>query len=312
MQKRNNIYLLSSLLIMAAFLVLIILFGNSRDTISVDKNLFKVTDQTKIDRVSLQKGNEQIELHFDGSKWMVNNSFEADRQLIQVFFATLLQAEPRRPVAQRLRDSIHQQINTSGVKVKLYESETLLKSFMVAGNDRKTETYYELAADLSPYLMTIPGYRVYVAAIFELPGYEWRDKRIFNFKWENFKRLTASFAGTEKESFAISFQDRFFGLEGNPAADTTKLNDYLDAVSLVQAVRYVPAGESPRYDSLLATTPYYSIEATDIANRSYRLDLYPPIKQDPAVLGKLHDGQAVLISREDLLRLDRKRSYFVR
>jgi len=312
MQKRNNIYLLSSLLVMSVFLVLIVLFGNSRDTISVDKNLFKVADQTKIDRVTLKKGNEQIELHFDGSKWMVNNSFEADRQMIQVFFATLLQAEPRRPVAQRLKDSIHQQINASGVEIKLYESEVLLKNFRVAGNDRKTETYYELAGDLSPYLMTIPGYRVYVAAIFELPGYDWREKRIFNFKWENFKRLTASFSGNEKESFAISFQDRFFGLEGKPVADTTKLNDYLDAVSLVQAVRYVPAGESARYDSLLATTPYYSIEVSDIANRSYRLDLYPPIKQDPAVLGKLQDGQAVLLSREDLIRLDRKRSYFTR
>ncbi|MEY4931234.1 MAG: hypothetical protein RI909_1958, partial [Bacteroidota bacterium] len=101
-------------------------------------------------------------------------------------------------------------------------------------------------------------------------------------------------------------------LEGKPAADTTKLNDYLDAVSLVQATRYLPAGESPLYDSILRTKPYYSIEVTDIANRRYHLDLYQPLKQDPAVLGKLGDGQALLISREDLLRLDRKKSHFDR
>jgi hypothetical protein len=312
MPKRNNIYLLGSLLVMTAFLVGIMFFGNSKDRISVDKNLFKVADQTKIDRVILKKANEQIELHFDGSKWMVNNSFEADRQLIQVFFATLLQAEPRRPVAQRLRDSIHQQITKSGVEVKLYEGEMLMKNFRVSGNDRKTETYYEHASDISPYLMTIPGYRVYVAAIFELNPYDWRDKRIFNFNWQNFKRLTASFSGNEKENFAISFQDKFFGLEGIPEADTTRLNDYLDAVSLVQVVRYLPLGESPAYDSMLTTNPYYSIEVSDIANRTYRLDLYPPIKQDPAVLGKLSDGQAVLIGREDLIRLDRKKSHFER
>lgn len=312
MPKRNNIYLLSSLLVMVALLAILILFGNSSDKIAVDKNLFKVADQTKIDRVVLKKSNEQIELRFDGAKWVVNNSFEADRQMIQVLFATLLQAEPRRPVAQRLLDSIHQQINTMGVEVKLFEGETLQKNFLVGGNDRKSETYYELAGDDSPYLIAIPGYRVYVAAIFELNAYDWRDKRIFNFNWQNFKRLTASFAENEKESFAISFQNKFFGLEGNAKADTTKLNDYLDAVSLVQAVRYLPAGESAVYDSVLATKPSYSIEVSDIANRTYRLDLFPPIKQDPAVLAKLGDGQALLISREDLIRLDRKKSHFER
>lgn len=312
MPKKNNIYLLGSLLVLSAVLVVLILFGNSNNKISIDKDLFKLPDQNNIDRVLLQKSNEQIELHFDGSKWMVNNSFEADRQMIQVFFAALLQAEPRRPVAQRLRDSIHQQIMKAGVEVKLYEGETLKKNFSVLGNDRKTETYYELAGDLSPYLMAIAGYRVYLAGIYELSSYDWRDKRIFNFNWQNFKRLTASFTGNKPESFAISFQDRFFGLEGNIDADTTKLNDYLDAVSLVQALRYLPAGESPRYDSLLATTPFYSIEAFDIANRSYRLDLYAPLKQNQDVLGKLQDGQALMISREDFIRLDRKRSHFSR
>jgi len=312
MPKMNNIYLLGSLLVMTIFLVVILFFGNSNDRISVDKNLFKVADQTKINRVILKKANEQIELYFDGTRWMVNNSFEADRQLIQVFFATLLQAEPRRPVAKRLRDSIHLQISNAGVEVKLFEGETIMKNFMVIGNDRKTETYYELAGELAPYLVTIPGYRVYVAAIFELAAYEWRDKRIFNFNWQNFKRLDASFPANEKENFSISFQNSFFGLEGIPQADTTRLNDYLDAVSLVQAVRYLPLGESAVYDSVLTTSPYYSIEVTDIANRIYSIDIFNPLERDPAVLGKLHDGQAVLIGREDLIRLDRKRSHFVR
>jgi hypothetical protein len=213
-------------------------------------------------------------------------------------------------VALRLKDSVHQQIIQRGVDVALYEGELLVKNFKVAGNDTKTETFYELDGDNSPYWVTIPGYRVYVAAIFELSALDWRDKRIFNFNWQNFKRLTATIHELDKESFAISFQDKFFGMEGNPKADTTKLNDYLDAVSLVQVKRYLPDGESPRYDSMLATRPYYTIEVSDIANRSYRLDLYPPAKQDEVILGRMGDGQAVLIGREDFIRLDRKKSHF--
>jgi len=278
----------------------------------VDKNIFKVVDQTKIDRVILKKQDEQVELHYNGSKWMVNNTFEADRQLIEVLFATLLQAEPRRPVAQRQLDSVNQRLLHQGTTVKLYEGEELRKDFLVSGNDRKSETYYELAGESSPYLITIPGYRVYVAAIFELASLDWRDKRIFNFNWQNFKRLTATYKGNEKESFAISFQDAYFGLEGNSQADTTKLNDYLDAVSLIQAIRYLPQGESTAYDSILTTLPYYSIEATDIANRNYRLDLYSPKRGEAVVLGKMGEGPAVLIRLEDFIRIDRKKSHFAR
>ena len=311
MAKKLNLYLLVSLLVMSSLLIVIIFFGNSTNKIEVDKNLFKVADQTKIDRVILKNLDQEIELHFDGSKWRLNNSYEADRQLIQVFFATLLQAEPRRPVALKLRDSIHQQIIHKGVDVKLYEGDLLVKNFKVAGNDRKTETFYELADNGSPYLVRIPGYRVYVGAIFELAALDWRDKRVFNFNWQNFKRLTSTIRENKKESFAISFQDKFFGLEGNQQADTTKLNDYLDAVSLVQVKRYLTNNESVSYDSMLNTMPDYSIEVSDIANRIYRLDLYQPKKQGEAILGKMGDGQTVLIGHEDFIRLARKKSHFV-
>jgi hypothetical protein len=309
---RNNVYLLISLLLMVALSSSLVFFGNSDQQSSVNKNLFKIEDQAKIDLVILKGASEEVKLHFDGSKWMVNNSFEADRKLIEVFFATLLQAEPRRPVAQKLKDSVHQQIMKEGVDVQLYQGEILMKNYRVLGNNRKTETYYELDGESTPYVVAIPGYRVYVGAIFELNDYDWRDKRIFNFNWQNFKRLTANFQRNEKESFSISFQGKFFGLDGNQKADTTQLNDYLDAVSLVQAVQYIPEGESTAYDSLLHTPPYFSIEVTDIANRVYLLDVFQPNKLDPLVLGRLGDGQALLIRREDFIRLDRKRSHFER
>jgi hypothetical protein len=309
---KRNIYLLGSLMGLLAFLTVMVLFENFDNTVSIDKDLFKVADQTKIDRVVLQRNAEQTELHFDGTRWMVNNSFEADRQLIQVFFATILQTEPKRPVAQRLIDSVNQQIISTGVQVKLFEGEVLMKDFSVAGNDRKTETYYQLAGDPAPYIATIPGYRVYVGAIFELPSYEWREKRIFNFRWENFKQLKVSFAGNKKEDFSISFQGKFFGLDGNPAADTTRLNDYLDAVSLVQAMRYLPKGGSTVYDSLLTGAPSYTIQAIDIANRTYVLDVYPPIRGESAILAKVNGDQPLLMRKEEAEKISRSRSYFVR
>lgn len=312
MLGRRNLILLVSLGIQICLCAVLLVFTNQGTTLAVDKDLFKVSDQTEIDKVLLMGSAKPFELAYDGSKWMVNNSFEADRQLVTIFFATLMQAEPKRPVGELLKDSIQEHILKKGTHVKLFEGENLVKDFWVSGNDRKTETYFLLEGDNLPYLVTIPGYRLYVASLFELPDTEWRDKRIFNFRWENFKSLTASFTGDTKENFTISFQNKYFGIEGLADSDTTKLNDYLDAVSLIKGSRFLSSGESSVYDSLSQTAPEFTIVVTDIANRTYELEVFPGVPSRIEILGRLNREILVVFDRQQIARIARKRHYFGR
>ncbi|HRG79324.1 MAG TPA: hypothetical protein PL167_06920, partial [Cyclobacteriaceae bacterium] len=165
MQAKRNLQLLVSLVILTSLCFVFIFIGNRSNTIEVDKDLFRVEDQTQINKVVLESSGKQVELRYDGSKWVVNNLFEADRQLVTVFFATIMQAEPKRPVSEALQDSVNQYIQRNGIHIKLLEGETMVKDFWASGNDRKTETYFQLPGDKTPYLVTIPGYRVYVASI---------------------------------------------------------------------------------------------------------------------------------------------------
>jgi hypothetical protein len=312
MQAKRNLRLLISLVILTGLCFVFIFSGTRSNTIEVDKSLFRVEDQTQVNKVVLEASGKQIELRYDGSKWVVNNSFEADRQLVTVFFATIMQAEPKRPVSETLLDSVNHYIQKKGIHIRLFEGEAVVKDFWASGNDRKTETYFQLTGDKTPYLVTIPGYRVYVASIFELPANDWRDKRIFNFRWETFKSLISSFHKEPREDFTISFKSQYFGIDGLPEADTTKLNDYLDAVSLINGVRFVSAGESKVYDSLLLTTPDFTILVTDIANRKYQLEVFPPAVGETAILGRLNRESPVVFNRKEIALISRKRSYFVR
>jgi hypothetical protein len=312
MSSKKNIYLLLSLIILSTLLIALLLIGNNNNNVLIDKEIFKVDNQQKINRIVINKKNEQINLSYNGIKWVVNDSLEADRQLIQVFFATLLQAEPKRAISQKLSDSVAQSIIQFGTKIDLYEEATLVKSFSVLGNENKNETVYKLENDPQPYLVTIPGYKVYVAGIFELSTMDWRDKRIFNFNWQNFKQLTATFTSEPKENFTISFQNGFFGIEGNPEADTTNLNNYLDAVSLLQTSHYIRAEEMHQYDSLFKAAPNFSIVVSDIANRMYSLRVFNTPVNVTYVPAILNDREAILIDLNELLRIYRKRSYFLK
>jgi len=312
MQAKRNLQLLVSLVILTSLCFVIIFLGNRSNTIEVDKDLFRVEDQAQVNKVLIETSDKQVELRYDGSKWVVNNSFEADRQLVTIFFATIMQVEPKRPIAETRQDSISQYLQKNGIHIRLYEGETVVKDFWARGNDRKTETYFQLTGDNTPYLVTIPGYRVYVASIFELPANDWRDKRIFNFRWETFKSLQTTFPKEPQENFTISFKSQYFGIDGLAQADTTKLNDYLDAVSLINGARFVSPGESSAYDSLLKTIPAFSILVTDIANRTYQLEVFPPALGEMAILGRLNRESPVVFNRKEIALISRKRSYFVR
>lgn len=310
MQEKRNTRLLISWGVLMAVAGVLLYLGNAPSREVVDKDLFRVVDQNEVDQFTIQKpGADLIEIRFDGSKWMVNNSFEADRQLITVFFATLLQAEPKRAVAIGQRDSISQEINQHGVQVKLFIEDEVVKDFRVIGNDRKTETYFQLNQDNTPYLVTIPGYRVYVGSVFELTPGEWRDRRIFNFNWQNFKSLSLSHLDS-KNNFTVSFQDQFFGIEGLSQADTTRLNDFLDAVSLLQASRFIELNDTLRWERSRNQQPEFSIQVLDIANREYALEIFPRVPEQSSVLGRINRQTLALFSAQDIARIARKRMDF--
>ena len=278
----------------------------------VDPLLFKVEDPAKIDRVVLEMNNKKVDLHFDGTYWKVNR-FEADRALIDVLFAALAQALPKRPVAANQRDSINDILNTQGVTVSLFEGPELKKQFLAGGNAQKRETYFRMDKNSETYLMTIPGYRVYLADIFAIDENGWRDKRVFNFAWRNFKSLITVNTADPSAGFVISRPDRSLTVtvEGMNEPDTSRVNTYLDDVQQLSANQIISKG-THRYDSLAQTKPVNTIEVHDIANRTYRLELFPALRGETVILGVAHEGDLVLFGRKKLFRVVKKRTFFKR
>lgn len=228
----------------------------------------------KIDRVVLQSSKGKIILNYNGAKWMVNESYEADRQMIKVLFAALKQIEAKRTVASNLQDSIRKEIIANGIKVSCYEGETLAKEFWSKGNSQNSETYFQLN-DGIPYLVTIPGYRVYVASVFEVPTSDWRDKTVFNFNWQNIKSVEVKFPKNEKQNFKASFQNKVFSVENIAQTDTTKLAAFMDAIIQLRAEKILTAEQSHTYDSLLTTSTLEEITVQDVANRNFSLKIFP-------------------------------------
>ena len=308
MQERRNKRLALIFVVLCCLTLAAYFAGRSNGTVDVDKNLFKDFDLKDINQVTMASKNGNVFLKFNGSKWTVNEQFNADASMIQVLFATLQQAEPKRPVSPSLSDSVSRSLKEGGVHVSLSSPEGEEMSFFAGGNDKKTQAFFCLdGADATPYIMSIPGYRVYVTGIFEMPESEWKDKLVFGFNWRNFESLEAAFPESHDKGFKVSMRDNYFGIDGIASVDTARLNQFLDDVSLLTAVNFV---DQPIFDDSSTPPPTISITVRDIAQRAYTLDLYWSDRTAKSIPGLINGKQWAYFLPEKVQEILRKRSFF--
>ena len=308
MQEKKNKRL--AILLFALCCVTVIVFYLGRDgTVEVDKNIFKDYDLKSIDQIVLESRKGRVDLKFNGTKWEVNNQFDADASLIEVLFATLQQAEPKRPLAASVQDSVSNELKKNGVKVSLHSAGKTESIFYAGGNTQKTQAFFYADGDDSkPYLVTIPGYRVYVSGIFELPEKDWKNKFVFGFNWRNFQRLEATFPQKPSDNFEVAFDDNYFSVQGLAAVDTTRLNDYLDDVSLLTVDEYIDNNVFP--DSLSKPSPVLILTVKDIGQRVYSLEIYSPSKKGELAPGLINRVQWAFFDPRKFQNIIKTRSFF--
>jgi hypothetical protein len=310
MQRKRNIQLLFALGYLIATTVLVWFFFNRKEEEVVDKNIFRVEDLKQIDKIILTKNEQDIELKFDGARWKVNNQL-ADRSMIDVLFATLQQAEPKRAVSESLQDSINTLLQEEGVKIRLYNADGLQKEFLAGGNTNKTQAYFKNPGEDESYVVVIPGYRVYTSGIFELEESGWKDKYVFNFNWKNFQALKSSTPGFPKNDFEIGMGKTYFEVRGLAAVDTTKLNDYLDAISFLTVDQFITKEEVENYDSLIKGKPFLDLQVSDVSGKIYSLSLYEP-GYKTYVLGIIQGSQPAFFDKRKIAAILKKRGWFIK
>jgi hypothetical protein len=247
-------------------------------------------------------------LKFNGAKWRVNDQL-SDVDMVDVLFATLQQAEPKRPFSGGEQDSVNETLTKQGVIVRLFEGEILQKEFIAGGNAAKTQAYFKNVETDEWYVMSIPGYRVYTSGIFELNESGWKDKYVFNFNWKNFKQLKASFPANPRDNFEVEMGKEYFEVKGMEA-DTSKLNDFLDAISLIRVDEYINRVEALTQDSLLRDKPQMEIVVNDISGKTFQLSIYKTHSPN-TLLGIVNGNQPAYISKQKFNDLLKPRTWFL-
>jgi hypothetical protein len=308
MQEKRNKQLAASLVVMIIAIVTFWFFAFRESKIEVDEGALIVPDLANVDRVEMESAQGKVVLRFDGTKWTVNDQYPVDRRSIQVLFGTVENIKPRRPVGEKQLESVRKELQTHGTTVRFYAKDKLLKTYTAGGIPAKAEAWFQVG-DGNPLIVNIPGYRVYSAGVFEQTVNDWRDKRVFALNWRNFKSLTTTFTKDPRETFTISGRNRTFSVEGMSEVDTARVNTYLDDVSLLVGDGFYKQGQRARIDSLIAGPTSFDVVVTDVGNQSFRLEIFPPLRTEPNVFGRVN-GEVMIFPRAEIVRIAKKKSWF--
>ncbi len=304
MQKKRNIRLLIILAVLVMVTVVTAFVIQPKDQLEVDRDLFSYESTFSIDQVVID-GSESIELMVDGNTWMVNQSFEADPQRINVLFAILKQVKIRRKVAERQEESINKLFQNQGVSIKLMSNGEVLKSFKVVGDESASLTYMRLGQE-EMYLVEIPGYRSYLAGIFQLDQNGWRNPLVFDLNWANLASVKVSYPEKEENGFSISFDNRKLKLNEGTFSDSLKLGNYIDDVSLLYVNDYLNHEETASYKNQENRA---TIIVNDIASNDHVLQIYDEVNDDEYLV-RIDSSHYGLIDKQLVRRVTKPRSYF--
>ena len=122
----------------------------------------------------------------------------------------------------------------------------------------------------------MPGYKDNVVDIFLLHPDQWRDRLVLDASWRSIQEL--SLTRRNEDPLTLTFDDKFFLVNGSTAQDSSAVVDYLNQFQYFEANEMLSAGRFPRFDSLAQTQPLATIEIDDIKQgEPIQLSIFPTL-----------------------------------
>lgn len=308
MQTRKNKILFVILLVLIVVAALLLFVGDNADQLDVDKDKFAFLDPSAIDKVVLAQPTGDVELVFQGNEWIVNGKYEADPQRIKVLFAIIKQVSIRRRAAKQDEDSLQLAMKNKGVVASFYANNDTVHQLNVLGNEQQGLTYIS-QEDSDIFLVEIQGYRSYLAGIFELDAYAWRDPLVFDVNWRNLQQVSMIIPNNPESSFDIIYDEGQYQIRDISKTDTTKLYNVLDDISLL----YVNDFLSDREVAEIAQSkfsPTATIIVEDVGKNQFTLEVLQELDKRNVYLIRKDSSDYGILEAEKLRRVLRPKRYF--
>ncbi|UII32532.1 DUF4340 domain-containing protein [Fulvivirga ulvae] len=312
MQKKRNIKLIFILVALMLSAVSAYFVTRPADKLKVSRDIFSYDDPQAIDKVVFSGASGQHQLTFDGSNWKVGEVHKADPQRVSVLFAILKQMRVRRKVSRQQSDDIAERLREAGTKVTFFEGAGEVHEFYVWGDKDSGLTYLADTPESQAYIVEIPGYRSFLAGIYQLDKNGWRDPLVFTLNWSNLSDVHVIYPGNEELGFTVEYADRFYAIAEIPQTDSVKLTDFLDDVSLLFVNDFLNKNEQQQYSEIINDQPQALFKVEDVGKNVYTLEIYGMLPGGKEIIGRIDSTDYAVFDVAKVRKIMRPKSYFIK
>lgn len=250
---------------------------------------FAIEDTAAVTKIFLadKYGRKVLLERMNETEWMMDGTYKARKDMIDVLLKTICRLEMKAPVAEAAHNTIVRLLAGKSVRTEIYMGNKRVKTYFVgdATNDNMG-TYMLMEGSSRPYICHIPGFHGYLTARYVADPLVWRDTEVFANRLPQIAELEIDYHEYPDRSFRATRSKAgvFQLMTVNPPLqiaqfDTVELMRYLLGYS---NIRYegVQAYDSQRIDSIVNSRWYYRIKLTEPAGKVRSITTYR-IPADP-------------------------------
>lgn len=279
--KKNKIVLFIVLLLAGAAIYFFVSYKNG--TIKRELRDFAIQDTASVNKIFIadRRGNKSLLERKSGGEWTINGKYTARQDAINTLLRTMKLIEVRSPVAKAAYNTIMKFIASAGIKVEIYNSNDLIKTYYVgSATEDLLGTFMYLENSTVPFVIHIPGFDGYLTTRYITKPHEWRSQIIFAYGENQIKSIVAKDLLDSSNTFKIEKQgDEYKYYSPHNSASPTQIYQsqiaaYLAKYQLI-AFEWVAYDMSVRVkDSIFMTQPIRFLQVEDVNGKITTLTMY--------------------------------------
>jgi hypothetical protein len=311
--------------------ILIILFGiffliliKTRAPFGKNNSSFATEPKEEITRIELSQEGKKLTLSKKGDTWFINDNTEARKSGVLFIIRILKEIKIKSPLSPELFKSEISEKNVSPVKVKVFEKNKLLKTFLVYKTGSNIYgNVMKIRESSKPFIVYVPGYDGNIGSAFIMNDLFWQSYTVFNLlpseialvKFENLSDSSSSFSIANKNHRYYLTND----IDNRTGWDSSLVVRYLSYFAFVPFESWALDMGVQEQKAIESQTPLYKISVLTTSGKKMVLTLWgltadkngtKEIDSDK-LLGKTDDRDELFIIRYfDIDPLIKKREYF--
>jgi hypothetical protein len=311
--------LLSVLLILILFLVIL---EKGRTAFGKGESSFAIDHQNLITRIEFSEGGKKLVLEKNDEGWIVNGRYEARKSGINSILRVLTEIQIKSPLTQELFRSEIKLNNILPLKVRLFNKNRLLKSFLVyKTGTNKYGNVMKKRESSKPFIVYMPGFEGDIGSVFTLNELFWQPYTVFRLLPSEISAIRLENISDSASSFSITNKCNKYTLSDLNGLltgwDTAQVKRYLSYFAWIPFESWAIDLADPEKKKIESGLPVFKITAVSTNGVKTSLILWEKtinnssLKDSDRLWAKTEDKDDLFIMRYfDIDPLLKKKDYF--